>query len=62
MRDTPKTLGRPLKYDDPLERVQILVMKDQRRAAEREAARRAVSISEVYRGWIDKGRKEAKRK
>jgi hypothetical protein len=48
--------GRPRKFDDRLERVQILVTKEMREDAERQAKRHGVSISEIYRQWIDKGR------
>jgi hypothetical protein len=57
MEDTPRGPGRPTKFAERLERVQILVTKDQRDAAEREAKRQGVSISEIYREWIEKGRK-----
>lgn len=49
--------GRPPKYGERLERIQLLVTPDQRKAAEREAKLRGVSISEVMRDWIDGGRK-----
>lgn len=49
--------GRPLKYGEPLVRIQVLVRPDQRKAAEKEATKRGVSVSEVYRDWIDAGRK-----
>lgn len=48
--------GRPVIFDKGLERIQVLVTKDQHAAAKAEAKRSSVSISEVYRGWIDKGR------
>lgn len=48
--------GRPTKYSERLERVQVLVSKEQRDAAELEAQRRECSISEVYRTWIEAGR------
>lgn len=48
--------GRPPKYDEPLDRVQVLVFRSVRREAEAEARRRGVSISEVYREWMDAGR------
>ena len=51
----PSGPGRPRKYSERLERVQILVTKDIREAAEREALRQCVSISEIYREWIEKG-------
>jgi hypothetical protein len=57
MKDTdPKTFGRPKKYD-ALERIQLLVFPEQHEAAKDESERRGVSISEVYRDWIEKGRK-----
>lgn len=57
MKDTDhRGPGRPKLYD-ALERVQVLVLADQHEAAKSEAAKRGVSISEVYRDWIDKGRK-----
>lgn len=49
--------GRPAKYDEPLDRIQVLVFHRQRIEAQAEAEKRGVSISEVYREWIDKGRK-----
>lgn len=49
--------GRPLKYGERLERVQIMVTKDMHEMAQREAERRGISISEIYREWIKKGRK-----
>lgn len=58
MKDTEKRRpGRPAKYDEPLERIQLLVFRSQRDAAEAEANKRSVTISEVYRDWIDRGRK-----
>lgn len=48
--------GRPTKFDSPLERVQILVTKEMREDAERQAKRQGVSLSEIYRQWIEKGR------
>lgn len=48
--------GRPTKYGDRLERIQLLITPEQRKAADRESKRRGVSISEVIRGWIDAGR------
>ncbi len=57
MKDTAKTLGRPLLYADRLERIQVLVTRDQREAAEKEADKRGVSVSQVYRDWMDRGRK-----
>lgn len=57
MTDTaPRRPGRPRKYDEPLDRVQVLVFRSQRVAAEAEAEKRGVTISEVYREWMDKGR------
>lgn len=49
--------GRPRKFTERLERIQILVTKDIRESAEHESQRRGISISEVYREWIEKGRK-----
>jgi hypothetical protein len=61
MKDTPKRPpGRPKKYDEPLDRVQVLVFRRQRLDAEAEAGKRGVSISEVYRDWMDKGKKRSK--
>lgn len=63
MSDTePRRPGRPRKYDEPLDRVQVLVFRSQREAAEEEAARRGVTISEVYRDWMERGRKARRRK
>ena len=57
MKDTePRTLGRPLLYSDRLERIQILVTREHREAAEAEAKKRDCSVSQVYRDWMDKGR------
>jgi hypothetical protein len=57
MKDTqPKAPGRPKKFE-ALERIQVLVFAEQHEAAKDEAAKRGVSISEVYRDWIEKGRK-----
>jgi len=57
MKDTePKVPGRPKKFE-ALERIQVLVFPEQHEAAKAEASRRGVSISEVYRDWIEKGRK-----
>jgi len=57
MKDTePKTPGRPKKFE-AIERIQILVLPEQHEAAKAEASKRGVSISEVYRDWIEKGRK-----
>lgn len=57
MKDPAKTLGRPLLYSDRLERIQLLVTRQHRQAAEKEAAKRGVSVSQVYRDWMDKGRR-----
>jgi hypothetical protein len=57
MKDTePRGPGRPKKFE-ALERIQVLVLHEQHEAAKGEAAKRGISISEVYRDWIDKGRK-----
>jgi hypothetical protein len=48
--------GRPFKYGERLERVQVLVTSEQRSQAEAEAERRGVSVSEVYRTWFNAGR------
>lgn len=42
---------------ESLERIQLLVEREQHEAAKSESDRRGVSISEVYRDWIEKGRK-----
>lgn len=47
--------GRPPKFDKALERVEILVPHEWREDAARIAAETCVSISEVYRGWIEAG-------
>lgn len=61
MKDTEKRRpGRPTKYDEPLERAQVLVFRSQRLDAEAEAKKRGISISEVYREWMDRGRKAEK--
>lgn len=60
MKDTePKRPGRPQKYDEPLDRVQMLVFRSQRSDAEAEAKKRGVTISEVYREWLEVGRKRS---
>ena len=57
MKDTePKPRGRPKVYQS-LERIQLLVEREQHEAAKVESERRGVSLSEVYRDWIEKGRK-----
>ena len=57
MSDTArKGPGRPKKFE-ALERIQVLVLREQHEAATKEARKREVSISEIYRDWIDKGRK-----
>jgi hypothetical protein len=48
--------GRPKKYDEALERVQVLVPRTARLEAEAIAAKRGVSLSEVYREWMEAGR------
>lgn len=58
MKDTEaRKPGRPRKYDEPLDRVQVLIFRSQREAAEAEAEKRDVTVSEVYRDWIERGRK-----
>lgn len=58
MKDTEKSRpGRPPKYDRPLKRVQLLVFENDHDAAQAEADKRGASISEIYREWIEKGRK-----
>jgi hypothetical protein len=57
MKDTaPKPRGRPKLYES-LERIQLLVLKEQNDAAKAESLKRGISISEVFRDWIEKGRK-----
>ena len=57
MKDTEQRApGRPKLYD-ALERVQVLVHAEQHAAAKSESEKRKISISEVYREWIEKGRK-----
>lgn len=61
MKDTDiRRPGRPRKFDEPLERVQVMVFTRQREAAEAEANKRGVSISEIYREWMDRGSKARK--
>ena len=62
MKDTEAKPGRPLKYAERLERVQVMLTGEQREAAEQEANERGVSVSTVYRDWIDAGRAVAARK
>lgn len=58
----PKGLGRPLMHGEKLERIQLLVRRDQIEAVQAEADKRAkkqgksVSASEILREWIDNGR------
>ena len=54
----PRGPGRPVVFGEGLERIQVLVTKAQHAAAKAEAKRQNVSISEIYRGWIDQGRKQ----
>jgi hypothetical protein len=57
MKDTEsKGPGRPKKFE-ALERIQVLVHAEQHAAAKSESEKRKISISEVYREWIEKGRK-----
>jgi hypothetical protein len=44
-------------FDERLERVQVLVTADMHEDAKREAKKRGVSASAIYREWIEKGRK-----
>ena len=62
MKDTEAKPGRPLKYAERLERVQVMLTGEQREAAEQEAGERGVSVSTVFREWIDAGRAIAARK
>lgn len=56
MKDTEiKRPGRPPKYDEPLDRVQVLVKRSVREKAEAESQKRGMSISEVYREWMERG-------
>ena len=47
---------------EKLERIQLLVFRHQHDKATSEANRRGVSISQVYREWIDAGLQSEKRK
>lgn len=49
--------GRPLEHGERLERVQVLLTRQQVDAAQSEADKTGVSISSVIRAWIEKGRK-----
>jgi hypothetical protein len=58
MEDTEsRPPGRPTLYDERLERIQMLVTRDMHDEAKREAKKRGVSVSTIYREWIEKGRK-----
>lgn len=48
--------GRPKTFDEPLERVQVLVPREARLEAEALAQKRGVSRSEIYREWMEAGR------
>jgi hypothetical protein len=57
MKDAqPKRRGRP-PSGEPLKRIQIMVYVRQDDEAAMESANRDISISQVYREWIDAGRK-----
>lgn len=58
MKDAVKRVGpgRPLEHGAPLERVQVLVTRELRREAEKQASKRGVSISQVYRDWMEAGK------
>ncbi len=45
-----------------METFRVLLTREQREAAEAEAERRGVSVSEVLRGWIDAGRAKKPRR
>ena len=53
--------GRPPKFSEALARREILVEKQTDLDAIALAERRGVSLSEVYRAWIDKGRASDKK-
>lgn len=49
--------GRPLIGQERVVPVQLMVLSEQHAAAKSESEKRKISISEVYREWIEKGRK-----
>jgi len=59
MKDTKKAVrrGRPALYGDKLTRIEILVPREWHEEAQRTAAKTGESLSEIYRQWIDGGRK-----
>ncbi|MEQ1712579.1 MAG: hypothetical protein ABL908_14425 [Hyphomicrobium sp.] len=59
---TKPTPGRPTIFGERMERTQVMLAPEQREAAEVEAERRGVSVSEVLRGWIDAGRTKKPRR
>lgn len=54
--------GRPALHGERMETFRVLLTREQREAAEVEAERRGVSVSEVLRGWIDAGRAKKPRR
>jgi hypothetical protein len=58
MRDTAKRKpGRPPKFKEALARREILVEREVDDDAAKTADKRSVSVSEVYREWIARGRR-----
>lgn len=57
MESTPrKALGRPKKFAEPMVSMVLLVPRDIDADARKLSRKQAVSIGEVYREWIAKGR------
>jgi hypothetical protein len=52
-----KRPGRPLIGDERMQVAQIMVPPSLRRAAEKQANETGQSMSDVYREWMEKGRK-----
>lgn len=64
MKDTARRprLGRPTLHGERMDLFRLMLTTEQREAAEAEAERRGVSVSEVLRGWIDAGRAKKPRR
>lgn len=54
--------GRPSKFGEPLDSREILVPRSVDAEAQAIAEKRNVSISHIYREWIERGRKAKGRK
>jgi hypothetical protein len=51
--------GRPQRGEEKLQVIQIMISPALRKAAEKLASKKNKSLSEVYRDWMERGKKRA---